>query len=113
MNIAETRIYGDNMILKTHDVNNRIEYKKYISNNFEEKFFIVPFKCPICGNSHIFEKGIYCHDYVKIDNKLYKMGDKICDICAAPIRANIRQKWDYFDRTGNRLLLNIEYPWKK
>ena len=31
------------------------------------------------------------------------MKDKICDICAASIRENIKEKWEYFYKTGDQL----------
>ena len=91
------------MILKCREENRETEYKKYISEYFEEKFFIKPFICPVCGNTHVLEKGIKCHDYIWIDHQLYRPDDKVCDICAASIRENIKEKWEYFYKTGDRL----------
>ena len=103
VSIAEAHISGGNMILKRRDENRETEYKKYISEYFEEKFFIKPFICPVCGNTHAFEKGIKCYDYIWIDHQLYRPDDKVCDICAASIRENIKEKWEYFYKTGDRL----------
>jgi len=102
-NIAGAHISGGNMIVKSCEKNKEAEYKKYISECFEEKFFIKPFTCPVCGNTHALERGIKCYDYIWIDHHLYKPEDKVCDICAASIRQNIKEKWDYFYRTGDRL----------
>ena len=102
-NIAGAHISGGNMIVKSCEKNKEAEYKKYMSECFEEKFFIKPFTCPVCGNTHALEKGIKCYDYIWIDHHLYKPEDKVCDICAASIRQNIKEKWEYFYKTGNRL----------
>ena len=54
-------------------------------------------------NTHALEKGIKCYDYIWIDHQLYRPDDKVCDICAASIRENIKEKWEYFYKTGDRL----------
>ena len=101
MNIAAALIFGGNMIISDRHANRAKFFKDYIQGHFEEKFFIKPFTCPDCGNTHMLERGILCRQSVyDVNGKDYNEDDKICDICAAPIRDDIKKKWEYFNEKG-------------
>ena len=67
----------------------------------ENKYFIAPFKCSICGNTFSFEKGMICHKTCfAYEGKMVFDGSKICDICSVPIRKDQEEKMQCFLETG-------------
>ena len=104
MNIAAALIFGGNMIISDRHANRAKFFNNYIQAHFEEKFFIKPFTCPDCGNTHMLERGILCvQTTYDVNGRDYHENDKICDICAAPIRNDIEKKWKRFDEKGEMI----------
>jgi len=101
VNIAAAHI-GGYMLIKDNHASKVDDYKNYLQSYFQNKFFIKPFKCPICGNTFAFEKGMICNQTCyAYDRTFVPEGSKICDICSTPIRKDQAEKMQNFLETGN------------
>ena len=62
------------------------------------KFFILPFKCELCGNRFMFEHGykfrknLRLHEFRGVYSKDFYANEKVCDICSKEIIDALKKK---------------------